>query len=463
MEKKTILYLFIFISSVVYPLKYSAQVQEFCSDTYPTWTPVMNEEYHVSNNVWNSGPGVGRQCLEVDLDSSYFKVVLSDHNSSDVASYPYIRKGYHWGNNTGPINNNFPIPAGQVSTAPFTWIIDTEGAEGTWNAAFESWFSLTGAGAPNGAAELMIWLDYGGGAAPAGSVVDNIDIGGYNWDVRFMVMEYWNYIAYQITTPVDSVTLDLKEFIHDSMNRGYIFTSWWLDNMEAGFEIWRYGQGLTSNYYSANAYRDVNADTINYPPAPFNLSSPATRPRLASFLITFKWNKSIDANEDPILYTFHLSGPDIDTTITEINTDTLLFDGNSSGYTLHYDSSYSWYVEATDGMYITESSTRRTFQPRLPSGIDYVKNLPDQFILYQNFPNPFNPCTDIVFIIERGSHIDLSVYDLLGRKVRTLIKGFFTPGRYETLLDASDLTSGVYFYQLSTPYQTVRKKCVYIK
>lgn len=146
-------------------------------------TSVMGGEYNVMNNVWGQGAGVGAQKLEVDLDGTYFKVILSEHNSTSVASYPAIFKGSHWGWATTK-NNPMPMVISEITSAPFTWVIDTTGVSGTWNCAYESWFNETGTGS-NYTAELMIWINYHGGAGPGGSVVDTVEIGGYTWHVFF--------------------------------------------------------------------------------------------------------------------------------------------------------------------------------------------------------------------------------------------------------------------------------------
>ena len=74
----------------------------------------------------------------------------------------------------------------------------------------------------------------------------------------------------------------------------------------------------------------------------------------------------------------------------------------------------------------------------------------DHFKLNQNYPNPFNPSTTIAFEILHGSHVILTVYDILGRQVNTLLDEFRDAGKYQVLFNATNLPSGVYFYRLST-------------
>jgi hypothetical protein len=80
--------------------------------------------------------------------------------------------------------------------------------------------------------------------------------------------------------------------------------------------------------------------------------------------------------------------------------------------------------------------------------------IPTEFQLLQNYPNPFNPSTEIRFAVPRESKIQLLIFDILGRHVRTLVDETFTPGRYEAVWDSRDdngmkVGSGVYLYRLT--------------
>lgn len=86
--------------------------------------------------------------------------------------------------------------------------------------------------------------------------------------------------------------------------------------------------------------------------------------------------------------------------------------------------------------------------------------IPNSISLKQNYPNPFNPVTKIQFEINKSSEVSLRVFDINGREIAELIKGNYPAGKYETELDANkySLSSGVYFYTLSTNgYAETRK------
>ena len=89
--------------------------------------------------------------------------------------------------------------------------------------------------------------------------------------------------------------------------------------------------------------------------------------------------------------------------------------------------------------------------------------IPDQYCLYQNYPNPFNPVTHIEFSLPRRSHVKLSVYDILGRKVASLIDKSLEAGFYMIDWNAESLASGIYFYRLITDQFTQTKKMSLIK
>ena len=90
-------------------------------------------------------------------------------------------------------------------------------------------------------------------------------------------------------------------------------------------------------------------------------------------------------------------------------------------------------------------------------------SVPEDFNLYQNFPNPFNPSTSIKFDIPNSGNVSLKIYDQRGIEVNSVIEGFKNAGSYEVSFNASDLPSGVYFYKLSTKENTIAKKMLLVK
>ena len=91
------------------------------------------------------------------------------------------------------------------------------------------------------------------------------------------------------------------------------------------------------------------------------------------------------------------------------------------------------------------------FDPETGSSPTFVDDsTPTGFKLSQNYPNPFNPRTTIIYNLDQQSMVNLTIYDLLGRKVATLVDEVKTPGSYTVNWNAEDFASGVYFYRIKT-------------
>ncbi len=92
-----------------------------------------------------------------------------------------------------------------------------------------------------------------------------------------------------------------------------------------------------------------------------------------------------------------------------------------------------------------------------------VDSNPTSYSLLQNYPNPFNPTTMISYQVPNDGFVTLKIYDMLGREVRTLVNGYKSQGKYSVSFDASNISSGVYFYQLKSGNYTSIKKMVLLK
>ena len=90
-------------------------------------------------------------------------------------------------------------------------------------------------------------------------------------------------------------------------------------------------------------------------------------------------------------------------------------------------------------------------------------NLPDEFVLEQNFPNPFNPITNISYSIPTEGNVELIVYDILGRNVQTIVNEIQTAGKHIATFNGNELSSGVYFYRLNYSGHSTVKKMMLLK
>lgn len=97
------------------------------------------------------------------------------------------------------------------------------------------------------------------------------------------------------------------------------------------------------------------------------------------------------------------------------------------------------------------------------TGIDDALNQPRLFTLAQNYPNPFNPSTTIEFTLEKSSLVQLTVYNVSGQAVATLVSDRLAAGSYQYKWDASNLSSGVYFYRIDVEQQSLVKRAILLK
>jgi hypothetical protein len=91
------------------------------------------------------------------------------------------------------------------------------------------------------------------------------------------------------------------------------------------------------------------------------------------------------------------------------------------------------------------------------------ENTPVLYILSQNYPNPFNPSTIISYALPKSGNVKVTVFDVLGREIQTLVNEYKHAGTYEVTFDGSSLSSGLYFYRINSGEFTDVKKMMLIK
>ncbi|MCP4634576.1 MAG: T9SS type A sorting domain-containing protein [candidate division Zixibacteria bacterium] len=101
---------------------------------------------------------------------------------------------------------------------------------------------------------------------------------------------------------------------------------------------------------------------------------------------------------------------------------------------------------------------------RIPTDIDNdISILPNKFILYQNFPNPFNPITTIQFSLPLKSKVQIEVFNLAGQRVAILIDDYQSAGIHSIIWDGSEYSSGIYFYRLTDENKSITKRMTLLK
>ncbi len=134
-----------------------------------------------------------------------------------------------------------------------------------------------------------------------------------------------------------------------------------------------------------------------------------------------------------------------------------------------------WYVKRPDGTRFILDSWGREFVRDAETEILYLKRYeknqttaPENYLLSQNYPNPFNAETQIYFIVKDFSNVELTVYNALGQKVKTLVKGDYQSGEYRIIWDGTNenregVSSGIYFYKLQIGSHSESRKMILAK
>jgi len=218
---------------------------------------LQNNAYHLQSNEWGSSAPFSI-CTDGGVD---FKIVTSGINNSTSGApgaYPSLYKGCHWGYCTA--NSWLPLPVSplvsttnKVTTGYNTTIISGN----AWDDAYDNWYNPNpSTNSNNTGLEMMIWINHNGPIQPAGSKVStNALIDGMSWTVWHGGSSPGGTVSYVLNTPTTSVTnLDLGPFSADSLQRGYLTNSWYLIDVEAGFEPWQGGAGLSANTFDVTVH-----------------------------------------------------------------------------------------------------------------------------------------------------------------------------------------------------------------
>ncbi|MDG7000396.1 MAG: T9SS type A sorting domain-containing protein [Nitrososphaerota archaeon] len=145
-----------------------------------------------------------------------------------------------------------------------------------------------------------------------------------------------------------------------------------------------------------------------------------------------------------------------DSTLHSVSTDTMSISNKSVGTFDDNNPSVVTVDYNGDGKDIVTYNTDTTSIMTALKSVAAV--IPSRYSLSQNFPNPFNPTTAILFDLPKAGQVTLKIYDVLGRNVATIVDGYKAAGSHQVTFDATKLASGVYFYRLEAgTYHDVKK------
>jgi photosystem II stability/assembly factor-like uncharacterized protein len=205
-----------------------------------------------------------------------------------------------------------------------------------------------------------------------------------------------------------------------------------------------------------------------------NITSPLTPQQIypadGSFIevlpVDFEWEQTeystyrLQISNDSLFNKFFV--------FTHYTTGDTLFKGNSLYLqnnfqtVLYPDKKYYWRVRSENHVGVSDWSDTWSFTTSAPTNVE-EENTPAKFKLFQNFPNPFNPVTRIMYSIKEKQFVTLKVYDLLGNEISTLVNEVKDHGSFEVEFKAMDLSSGIYFYKLKAGVLSETKKLILMK
>jgi len=123
---------------------------------------------------------------------------------------------------------------------------------------------------------------------------------------------------------------------------------------------------------------------------------------------------------------------------------------------------YFWRVRAGNRSGYSDWSDSHSFTTEMPTGVD-ADQVPVAFMLEQNYPNPFNPGTQIRFAVPEEAHVRLTIYNMLGQHVSTLVNETRSPGWHDVAFDASGFSSGFYMYRLESGGFVETRRMMFVK
>jgi sugar lactone lactonase YvrE len=223
---------------------------------------------------------------------------------------------------------------------------------------------------------------------------------------------------------------------------------------------------------------------IFFPPSPFDLVYPPNNTTIiltrANFLDTlyFAWNQSSDTQ--PVTYRRELTGdlPEYIRFIVESNEQTTT---NMYKVPYHHIEDYmheagvelisgTWTIVATDGTYDTYPANGPFSLTIDGSQLNIADSdiIPETFALHGNYPNPFNPTTTITYDLPEQAQVTLGIYDLLGKKIKTLVNQSQDAGNKLAVWDGTDylgrqVSAGIYLYQIQVGEFSQTRKMLLLK
>jgi PKD repeat protein len=192
--------------------------------------------------------------------------------------------------------------------------------------------------------------------------------------------------------------------------------------------------------------------------------------------ISFTWYPSEDIDSDDVIYTLTIELEFFGNTYTDEheNISDTTYDVSShsldvllGGLNLD-ESTLLWYVKSSDGEYNVMSDSGQFVLTRSVLGLNNQFSIPTEFSLHQNYPNPFNPVTTLRYDLPENGMVNITIYNMLGKQVKTLINQTQDAGYRSVIWDATNdygkpVSAGIYLYQIQAGEYMQTKKMVLLK
>jgi len=236
----------------------------------------------------------------------------------------------------------------------------------------------------------------------------------------------------------DSTTTDTLETV-SGLSEGKTYYWRVLVKTAAGLDLW------------SNVWQFITTEPLPTTPELFAAGPDPSQPGR----ILFTWNKVKNASQ-------YLLQTSVDSTFANVFLSVSVTDTDRDLSGFQNGQEYYWRVQGSNVMGSGPWSNVGSFFVT-PTDVKEQGGIPTAYSLSQNYPNPFNPTTSIKFALPHSAFTKVTIYDILGREVQTLVNGNLEAGYYEVNFNAANLVSGVYIYRIQSGDFTQTKKLLLLK
>jgi hypothetical protein len=214
---------------------------------------ILDNEYNASlatSSSWQCVWSTSQSGDTIDWGADWDWTHASSSTSSDVLAYPAAVLGWEWGWQYS--DTKLPVQLDSGTTVSSTWDYTfTQNTANTFDVSYDDWItSSSDPGDANPQDEVMIWLNHGGGAGPAGSEYATVSVDGASWNLYIDYDNTWPIYSFVRTSTTTSSQLNVTDFTKLLVSSYGLDGSYYLSSVQAGVEVWT-GEGqIDANTYS---------------------------------------------------------------------------------------------------------------------------------------------------------------------------------------------------------------------